>query len=54
MQKLKELAIGFGMNEKEAEVTIGEMLKGSVATMFQSGLTYNEVADLVPVKPMEK
>lgn len=52
MQKLKELAIGFGMNEKEAEITIGEMLKGSVETMFHADLAFSEVDNLVPVKPL--
>jgi pyrroline-5-carboxylate reductase len=54
LQKLKELAIKFGMDEKEAQTAITEMLWGTTETLFKSGLTYNEVADLVPVKPMEE
>lgn len=50
--KLKELAISYGMNEKEAQTTITEMLWGTTETLFNSGMPYNEVADLVPVKPM--
>jgi pyrroline-5-carboxylate reductase len=52
LQKLKELAVTFGMNEKEAHTAITEMLGGSTETLFNSGLSYAEVADLVPVKPM--
>ncbi len=52
LNKLKELAVGFGMDEKEAETAITEMLSGTANTLFDSGLPYNEVADLVPVRPM--
>lgn len=52
IQKLKELAVTFGMNEKEAQTAISEMLWGTTETLFKSGLPYSEVADLVPVKPM--
>ena len=52
LQKLKELAVSFGMDEIEAAKTISNMLWGTTETLFNSGLTYNEVADLVPVKPM--
>jgi pyrroline-5-carboxylate reductase len=51
-QKLKELALTFGMNEKEAQTAITEMLWGTTETLFKSGLSYSEVADLVPVKPL--
>jgi pyrroline-5-carboxylate reductase len=52
LQKLKELAVSFGMEEVEAQKTISNMLWGTTETLFQSGLTYPEVADLIPVKPM--
>lgn len=52
IQKLKELAVGFGMEELEAEDVISEMLWGSTETLFNSGLSYTEVVDLVPVKPL--
>ena len=52
VQKLKEIAISFGMEEKEAETAIATMLWGSTETLFKSGLSYSEVADLVPVKPL--
>lgn len=54
LQKLKELAISFGMDEPEAAQTISKMLWGTTETLFNSGLTFNEVNDLVPVKPMSE
>lgn len=52
LNKLKELAISYGMEEKEAQTAITEMLWGTTETLFNSGMAYSEVADLVPVKPM--
>ncbi len=52
LQKLKELGVSFGMDEAEAGKAISNMLWGTTETLFNSGLTYPEVADLVPVKPM--
>jgi pyrroline-5-carboxylate reductase len=52
IQKLKELALGFGMSEKEAEEVITGMVDGTVKTLFHSGLDYEGVIDLVPVKPL--
>jgi len=52
LQKLKELAIGFGMTGEEAEKVIKGMMDGTVKTLFHSGLGYDEVIDLVPVKPL--
>jgi pyrroline-5-carboxylate reductase len=52
IQKLKELAVGFGMNEEEAKQVITGMMDGTVKTLFDSGLDYEDVIDLVPVKPL--
>ena len=52
IQKLQELAISFGMDESEAKSVIAEMLNGTSETLFNSGLTFAEVVDLVPVKPL--
>ncbi|HNW57775.1 MAG TPA: hypothetical protein PKM69_08370, partial [Bacteroidales bacterium] len=52
LQELKELAISYGLSETEANETITAMLWGTTETLFNSGLKYNEVVDLVPVKPM--
>jgi pyrroline-5-carboxylate reductase len=52
IQKLKELALSFGMDDAEATNVVAEMLHGTSETLFKSGLSYAEVADLIPVKPM--
>lgn len=49
---LKKLGISYCLNEKEAEETISEMIKGTVNTLFNSKMTPEEVMDLVPVKPI--
>jgi pyrroline-5-carboxylate reductase len=52
LQVLKELGISYGLSEKEANDTVSVMLWGTTETLFNSGLTYEKVVDLVPVKPM--
>lgn len=52
IQKLKDLAVSFGMDEDEADITISKMLSGTTETLFNSGMAYSEVTDLVPVKPL--
>ena len=52
LQQLKELGLSYGLSEKEANETISEMLWGTTETLFNSGLDYSKVIDLVPVKPM--
>lgn len=52
LQQLKELGLSYGLSEKEAKETISAVLWGTTETLFNSGLTYEEVINLVPVKPM--
>jgi pyrroline-5-carboxylate reductase len=52
LEQLKELGLSYGLSEKEAIETISAMLWGTTDTLFNSGLTYEEVINLVPVKPM--
>lgn len=52
LNKLKELAVSYGMDEKEAQTALTEMLWGTTETLFNSDMPYSEVADLVPVKPL--
>ena len=51
-QQLKELALSYGLSEPEAEESIYDMIYGTVETLFNSGLNYDKVVDLVPVKPL--
>jgi pyrroline-5-carboxylate reductase len=52
LQQLKELAQSFGLSENEAQETIINMMWGTAETLFNSGLPYEDVIDLVPVKPL--
>jgi pyrroline-5-carboxylate reductase len=52
LQQLKELGLSYGLSEKESNETISAMLRGTTETLFSSGLSYDKVVDLVPVKPM--
>jgi len=52
LQKINELAVTYGMSEEEAKEVISEMMKGTINTLFKSGIPANEVMDLVPVKPI--
>lgn len=52
LQQLKELGLSYGLSESEANETLTAMLWGTTETLFNSGLNYDKVVDLVPVKPM--
>jgi len=52
LQQLKELGQSYGLSGKEAIEAISVMLSGTTETLFRSGLDYEEVIDLVPVKPL--
>ena len=52
LQKLEELGLQYGMEKSEVKEVISGMLKGTINTLFYSGIPYDEVMDLVPVKPI--
>ena len=52
LQQLRELALEFGIPENNATESIKEMLLGTIETLFNSGLSYDQVIDLIPVKPI--
>lgn len=54
INKLKELAILFGIEEEAAVEAISKMLAGSVRALFESGLSPESVMDLVPVYPLKE
>ncbi|MEI7981267.1 MAG: NAD(P)-binding domain-containing protein [Bacteroidota bacterium] len=51
-QELLQVGVKIGLNEKESKEAVAETLIASIALMFDSGLTYEEVVDLIPVKPI--
>jgi pyrroline-5-carboxylate reductase len=50
--ELCNLAESFGMTAAEAQTGISEMVAGAAKTLFESGMTAEEVMDLIPVKPL--
>jgi pyrroline-5-carboxylate reductase len=51
-QELRSLAEAFGMTSVEAQEGIAEMVSGAANTLFRSGMSPEEVIDLIPVKPL--
>ena len=52
IQTLRELAVEFGLSEKDSVEAIELMMDGAVKTLFHSGMDPDAVMDLVPVKPL--
>jgi len=49
---INEVALQTGLTEKEAKKTIKSTLKKAIKLYFNSGLTPDEVINLIPVKPI--
>jgi pyrroline-5-carboxylate reductase len=52
--ELENLAGSFGLGPEDARPALARMLEGSVRTLFSSGLSAEEVLDLIPVKPLDE
>ncbi|MGC8829783.1 MAG: pyrroline-5-carboxylate reductase family protein [Verrucomicrobiia bacterium] len=52
MQALREIACGFGLTTEEVNVGLKRMVCGAARTLVESGLSPQEVMDLIPVKPL--
>jgi pyrroline-5-carboxylate reductase len=52
IKEIMALVSGFGLKEAEIGVGMRAMLEGMIPTIFQSGLSMDEVIDLIPGKPM--
>jgi len=53
LQKLRELGQSFGLPPADVDAGLAAMVTGAAQTIFASGLSAEEVMDLVPVKPMQ-
>ena len=51
-KKLCDIAELVGLEKEEAEQTVEHTMNAALNTMFRSGLSWEEVADLIPVKPI--
>ncbi len=52
LHELRTLAESFGMTTEEAGIGLTEMAEGAVGMLFGSGMTAEEVIDLIPVRPL--
>jgi pyrroline-5-carboxylate reductase len=51
-KKMAEIGVKTGLSEEEARVTICETLQKSINLYYHSGLSTEEIIDLIPVKPI--
>jgi pyrroline-5-carboxylate reductase len=52
LDELKNLALSFGMDQEETKAGMKAMLKGTTELLYNSGLDYKDIVDLIPVKPL--
>jgi pyrroline-5-carboxylate reductase len=52
LQELRTLAQSFGLTAEETSIGLAEMVDGAVKTLLGSGMSAEEVIDLIPVKPL--
>jgi pyrroline-5-carboxylate reductase len=52
LYELVKIAESFGLSHQEAKTGAYEMIAGAAKTLFGSGMTAEEVMDLIPVKPL--
>jgi pyrroline-5-carboxylate reductase len=52
LHELHTMAESFGLTADETVTGLAEMVKGAVNTLLESGMSAEEVIDLVPVKPL--
>jgi pyrroline-5-carboxylate reductase len=53
-RELADLGVSFGLSEEACRQALNETLSASANLLFNSGLDYEEITDLVPVKPMQE
>jgi pyrroline-5-carboxylate reductase len=51
-EEMEKIAQQCGLNEKEAAKTVKATFKRTIKTYYNSGLSPDEVMDLIPVKPI--
>lgn len=51
-QEMYQLGTKMGLDDAEARETVEKTLTAAIETLYHSGLSYKEVIDLIPVKPI--
>lgn len=54
IQALREVSKGLGLSDEEIALATKRMICGATRTLFESGLSEQEVIDLIPVKPLSE
>jgi pyrroline-5-carboxylate reductase len=52
LNELRNIGQSFGLTKRETEKALSGMLKGAIKTFFKSGSDYDEVMNLIPMKPL--
>ncbi|MDD5169752.1 MAG: NAD(P)-binding domain-containing protein [Syntrophales bacterium] len=52
LDELQRLGESFSLTTRETQKGLSKMMKGAMKTLFESDLSFSEVADLIPVKPL--
>lgn len=51
-KEIQNLGLQMGLNELESKETVQQTLSAAIDLLYNSELNYNEVIDLIPVKPI--
>jgi pyrroline-5-carboxylate reductase len=51
-KKLCDIGEQVGLEKEDSKQTVEQTMNAALNTMFKSGLSWEEVADLIPVKPI--
>ncbi len=54
LNKLVNLANEFGLNENDSKLAVKNMVNGLNSLLFESNFSYDEIEDLIPVKPIQE
>lgn len=54
VKKLLELSEKFGLNQDESVLALKNMFEGMNSLLFDSDLDYEQILDLIPVRPIKK
>ncbi len=51
-KKLCEIGEQIGLDKEASEQAVSQTMNAALTTMFKSGLSWKEVSDLIPLKPI--
>lgn len=51
-KEMEKIAVGIGLSEQESKEAIYQTLQASLNIMYKSDMNYEEMVDLIPIKPI--